>query len=69
MKLALEPEERRLRDEVRVFLSANCPDPAEVPHDLDERIAYLRGWQARCYEAGYVGRAWPAEFGGGGLDH
>jgi alkylation response protein AidB-like acyl-CoA dehydrogenase len=26
----------------------------------------LRAWQARCYEAGYVGRAWPREFGGGG---
>ena len=26
----------------------------------------LRDWQARCHEAGYVGRAWPREFGGGG---
>ena len=26
----------------------------------------LREWQAACYEAGYVGRAWPSEFGGGG---
>jgi alkylation response protein AidB-like acyl-CoA dehydrogenase len=66
VKLALEPEERRLRDEVRAFLAEHCPDPSEVPHDLDERMAYLRRWQARCYEAGYVGRAWPAEFGGGG---
>jgi alkylation response protein AidB-like acyl-CoA dehydrogenase len=33
---------------------------------LDERMAFLRGWQARCYEAGFVGRAWPAELGGGG---
>ena len=66
MKLALEPAERQLRDEVRTFLAEHCPDPAELPHDLDERIAYLRRWQARCYEAGYVGRAWPAEFGGGG---
>jgi len=66
VKLALEPAERQLRDEVRTFLAEHCPDPAELPHDLDERIAYLRRWQARCYEAGYVGRAWPAEFGGGG---
>jgi alkylation response protein AidB-like acyl-CoA dehydrogenase len=66
VKLALEPEERRLRDEVRAFLAEHCPDPSEVPHDLDERMAYLRRWQARCHEAGYVGRAWPAEFGGGG---
>jgi alkylation response protein AidB-like acyl-CoA dehydrogenase len=66
MKLGLEPEERELREEVREFLAEHCPDPADLPHDLDERIAYLRRWQARCYEAGYVGRAWPAEFGGGG---
>jgi alkylation response protein AidB-like acyl-CoA dehydrogenase len=66
MKLALEPAERELRDEVRAFLAANAPDASEVPHALDERIAFLREWQRRCYEAGYVGRAWPAEFGGGG---
>jgi alkylation response protein AidB-like acyl-CoA dehydrogenase len=65
VKLGLEPEERRLRDEVRAFLAEHCPDPSELPHDLDERMAYLRRWQARCYEAGFVGRAWPAEFGGG----
>jgi alkylation response protein AidB-like acyl-CoA dehydrogenase len=29
-------------------------------------MAFLRDWQRRCYEAGYVGRAWPAEYGGGG---
>jgi len=66
VKLALEPAERQLRDEVRAFLGDHCPDPADLPHDLDERMAYLRRWQAQCYKAGYVGRAWPAEFGGGG---
>jgi alkylation response protein AidB-like acyl-CoA dehydrogenase len=66
VKLALEPAERKLRDEVRAFLAQNVPDAVEIPHELDARIAYLRGWQRRCYDAGYVGRAWPAEFGGGG---
>ena len=66
MKLALSPDERRLQEDVRAFLGEHCPDPADVPHRLDERMAYLRRWQAQCYEAGYVGRAWPAEFGGGG---
>ena len=66
MKLALDPQELALREEVREFLAEECPDPDEMPHDLDERIAYLRRWQARCYQAGYVGRAWPAEYGGGG---
>ena len=39
---------------------------ADLPRALDERMEVLRGWQAACYEAGYVGRAWPSEFGGGG---
>jgi alkylation response protein AidB-like acyl-CoA dehydrogenase len=66
VKLALGAEERQLQDDVRAFLAEHCPDPDDIPHLLDDRIAYLRRWQARCYEAGYVGRAWPAEFGGGG---
>lgn len=66
MKLALEPAERQLQEDVRAFLAEHAPDPAGIPHALDERMAFLRAWQARCYAAGFVGRAWPAEFGGGG---
>jgi alkylation response protein AidB-like acyl-CoA dehydrogenase len=66
VKLALAPEELRLRDEVRAFLAEHAPDAGDVPHALDERMAFLRRWQAQCYEAGYVGRAWPADLGGGG---
>ena len=66
MRLALDPEEQRLRDEVRAFLDEQCPGPESLPHDLDARIAALREWQRQLYEAGYVGRAWPAAFGGGG---
>jgi len=66
MRLALDPEEQRLRDEVRAFLDEQCPDPESLPHDLDARIAALREWQRQLYEAGYVGRTWPAAFGGGG---
>ena len=66
MRLALDPEEHLLRDEVRAFLDAQCPDPGALPHELTARIAALREWQRQLYEAGYVGRAWPAEFGGGG---
>ena len=64
MRLALTEEERLLQEEIRGFLVGHVPD--RLPHSLDERIALLREWQARCYEAGYVGRAWPREFGGGG---
>ena len=55
-----------MQEKARAFLAEHCPDRSELPHALDERIAYLRRWQARCYEAGFVGRAWPAEVGGGG---
>ena len=64
----MDLEEHRLREEVRAFLAdspALFPPPAG-PRSLDARIEALRGWQARCHRAGYVGRAWPREFGGGG---
>jgi len=33
----------------------------------DEQFDFLRNWQRKVYEAGYLGAAWPAEYGGGGL--
>src|SRR5919197_3212756 len=66
MRLVATESERRLQEEVRAFLAGARLDAAALPHALDERIEALRAWQARCYEAGYVGRAWPQEFGGGG---
>ena len=65
-KLALTADELQLRDEVRVSRRP-LPQPSELPHALDERIAYLRRWQVGQREAGFVGRAWPAEFGGGAV--
>src|SRR5437868_5708445 len=64
MRLSVTEEERRLQEEVREFLGENVP--GALPHPLGQRIEALRHWQGRCYEAGYVGRAWPREFGGGG---
>jgi alkylation response protein AidB-like acyl-CoA dehydrogenase len=66
MQLTESPSERALADEVRAFLAAEELASAELPHSLDDRMAVLRRWQATCYAAGLVGRAWPAEFGGGG---
>ena len=66
MQLAATDSERRLQDEIRGFLAAERPDAGRLPRSLDDRMVALRAWQARCYEAGYVGRAWPLEFGGGG---
>jgi alkylation response protein AidB-like acyl-CoA dehydrogenase len=66
MRLTPTDSERRLQEEIRAFLAAEAMDTTGLPRALDERIEVLRAWQARCYEAGYVGRAWPREFGGGG---
>src|SRR3954470_16585465 len=66
MRLTPSEPERRLQDEIRAFLAAEAPDARRLPRALDERIEALRAWQARCHAAGYVGRAWPSEFGGGG---
>src|SRR3954465_12069402 len=66
MRLSATESERRLQEEVREFLAGAALDASSLPHVLDDRIEALRTWQARCYEAGYVGRAWPREFGGGG---
>jgi alkylation response protein AidB-like acyl-CoA dehydrogenase len=66
VKLSLSADERQLQEEVREFLAAHAASFSSLPRILDERIETLRVWQALCYEAGYVGRAWPEEFGGGG---
>jgi alkylation response protein AidB-like acyl-CoA dehydrogenase len=66
MQLRATESERRLQEEIRGFLAAEAPSAASLPRALDARMEALRAWQTRCYEAGYVGRAWPREFGGGG---
>jgi alkylation response protein AidB-like acyl-CoA dehydrogenase len=66
MRLTPTDEERALQEEVRAFLARDRLLPADLPRALDDRMELLREWQAVCYEAGYVGRAWPSEFGGGG---
>src|SRR5829696_4453590 len=66
MKLRATDEEQALQAEVQAFLARDRLTPADLPRALDDRMEILREWQASCYEAGYVGRAWPSEFGGGG---
>ena len=33
----------------------------------DRQFDFLRDWQRKVWEAGYLGAAWPREYGGGGL--
>ncbi|MHA7873140.1 MAG: acyl-CoA dehydrogenase family protein, partial [Hyphococcus sp.] len=34
----------------------------------DQQFEFLRDWQHKVWEAGYLGAAWPKQYGGGGLD-
>lgn len=33
----------------------------------DQQFDFLREWQRKVYEAGYLGASWPKEYGGGGM--
>ena len=33
----------------------------------DQQFDYLRNWQRKVYEAGYLGMSWPIEYGGRGM--
>ena len=59
------------RQEVADWLRANRPAEPDflLPESFMEvgneaQFNYLRDWQRKVYEAGYLGRAWPAEYGG-----
>ena len=62
-----------LRAEVATWLQANRPPAPDflLPESFMEvgtqaQFDYLRDWQRKVYEAGYLGMAWPAAYGGGG---
>lgn len=59
------PRRAELADEIRRFVAENRTDA--LPHDLDERFAWLVDYQRRQHAAGLAVPAWPERFGGRGL--
>ena len=64
-----------LRAEIRAWIEANHPgDPGfKLPQSAlevaeDRQFDWLRAWQAKLYDAGYIGAEWPKEYGGGGRE-
>ena len=60
------------RQEVRDWLEKNLPkektgDELRIILQGDDRESFLREWDAKLRDAGYVGIAWPKEYGGRGL--
>lgn len=68
MDLNLTPSEQNFRDEFRAWLKANIPSDWDASgfDDSEHRFEYLRAWQRKMYEAGWVGLSWPKEYGGRG---
>lgn len=60
--------------EADAWFAANVPDDPGFMLPLtfmevgeDRQFEFLRDWQRKVYEAGYLGAAWPKEYGGHGL--
>jgi alkylation response protein AidB-like acyl-CoA dehydrogenase len=73
MDFTLTPEQQSFRDEVRSWLTKNLPkdwsSKVQAASDVPREEAYdfLRQWQRKMYDAGFVGLTWPKESGGRGL--
>ncbi len=73
MDFALTPEQQFFRDEVRAWLRQNLPKEwtsrvlsgPDVPRV--EAYNFLRQWQKKLYETGFIGLTWPKEYGGRGV--
>jgi alkylation response protein AidB-like acyl-CoA dehydrogenase len=69
MDLTPSPQEAAFREDLRSWLDANVPEPFEADPRTDdaERVSYLRAWQRKLAEGGWLGITWPTEYGGRGL--
>ncbi len=71
MNFALSHAEEAFREELRRWLAAHAPgDWAKLRtrfRSREAQTAFLKDWQRRLYEAGYVGLDWPKEYGGRGV--
>ena len=73
MDFRYTPEQEAFRSDLRGWLAANLSPDLCVDDAKDERIApdketfdLRRAWQRTMYDAGWVGTAWPQEYGGRG---
>ncbi len=70
-----DQELSEFREEVSAWMNDNRPvDPGFLlPQSFMEvgnerQLEFLREWQHKIWSAGYLGMAWPKEFGGGGVE-
>lgn len=69
MDLNFSADEERFRQRVQKFLRENLPpgwgQGVGRPAGMSQ-IDFLKDWQRRLYENGFLGMAWPKEYGGQG---
>ena len=70
-----ENELTEFREQAEAWFGENTPREVDFMLPLtfmevgtDEQFNFLRDWQNKVCEAGYLGAHWPKEYGGGGLD-
>lgn len=66
MDFSYTPQEQRFREEVRSWLAQHKPREARPTDGVPMREFDL-AWQARKFQGGWGGIAWPTEYGGRGL--
>jgi alkylation response protein AidB-like acyl-CoA dehydrogenase len=71
MDLSFSPAEEAFRQELRAWLAANIParwasGELQEFETLADEVAFLRTWQRRLAEGGWVGIHWPKDYGGRG---
>jgi alkylation response protein AidB-like acyl-CoA dehydrogenase len=71
VEFTLTADQQAFRERVRAWLKANVPaewkalGSTEVPRP--EAYEFLRTWQGKLHEGGFIGITWPREYGGQGL--
>jgi alkylation response protein AidB-like acyl-CoA dehydrogenase len=70
MDLSFSPDEERFRQRVQKFLRDNLPPGwgkggGGRPSGMSQ-VDFLKDWQRRLYDNGFLGMAWPKEYGGQG---
>lgn len=75
MSTVSEQDKQAFREEVSAWLQVNKPaDPGFLlPQSFmevgnEQQLDFLRNWQYQVWNAGYLGMAWPRQYGGQGMD-
>ena len=75
MSTVSEQDKQAFREDVSAWLQVNKPaDPGFLlPQSFmevgsEQQLDFLRNWQNKVWSAGYLGMAWPKQYGGQGMD-